>query len=82
MSLASWVCHRWGFAAEGEAMPSVVYYDVPEWSVMLANSWRQFPATLGDAIPRLAFFIAIAGFTFLGEGPAALRSASPSACAP
>jgi ABC-type dipeptide/oligopeptide/nickel transport system permease subunit len=58
-----------GFAAEGEAMPSVVYYDVPEWSVMLANSWRQFRSyPWATLYPALAFFIAIAGFTFLGEG--------------
>lgn len=58
-----------GFAADGEALPNVVYYDVPEWSVMLANSWRHFRSyPWATLYPALAFFVAIAGFTFLGEG--------------
>lgn len=58
-----------GFAAEGEALPNAVYYDVPEWSVMLANSWRHFRSyPWATLYPALAFFVAIAGFTFLGEG--------------
>ena len=58
-----------GLAAEGDAIPTVVYYDIPEWSVMLANSWRAFrsyPWTM--LYPALAFFLSILGFTFLGEG--------------
>jgi ABC-type dipeptide/oligopeptide/nickel transport system permease subunit len=58
-----------GLAAEGEALPSLVYYDIAEWSVMLANSWRAFrsyPWTM--LYPGLAFFVAILGFTLLGEG--------------
>jgi len=58
-----------GFAADGEALPNAVYYDVPEWSVMLANSWRHFRSyPWATLYPALAFFVAIAGFTFLGEG--------------
>ena len=58
-----------GLAAGGDEFPSLVYYDVPEWSVMLANSWRSFrsfPWTM--MYPALAFFIAILTFTFIGEG--------------
>ncbi len=58
-----------GLAADGEALPTLVYYDVPEWSVMLANSWRQFRSfPWATLYPALAFFLAILGFTFLGEG--------------
>ena len=58
-----------GLAADGDAIPTVVYYDIPEWSVMLANSWRVFrsyPWTM--LYPALAFFVSILGFTLLGEG--------------
>lgn len=59
-----------GFAAEGEGGPPTLrYYDIPEWGVMLANSWksfRSFPwATL---YPALAFMVSILTFTLLGEG--------------
>ena len=59
-----------GLAASGDRdIPELVYYDIPEWSVMLANSrvtFRSYPwATL---YPALAFFVAILGFTLLGEG--------------
>jgi len=58
-----------GLAADGEGLPTLVYYDVPEWSVMLANSWRQFRSfPWATLYPALAFFVAILGFTFLGEG--------------
>ena len=58
-----------GLAADGEGLPTLVYYDVPEWSVMLANSWRQFRSfPWATLYPALAFFLAILGFTFLGEG--------------
>ena len=58
-----------GLQAQGDDLPQVVYYDVPEWSVMLASSsstYRSYPwATL---YPALAFFVAIWAFTLLGEG--------------
>ena len=58
-----------GFAADGEGIPTLVYYDIPEWSVMLANSWRTFRSyPWATLYPALAFFVAILGFTFLGEG--------------
>ncbi len=59
-----------GFAAGGgDESPPVYYYDVPEWSVMLANSWRHFRSyPWATLYPALAFFVAIAGFTLLGEG--------------
>lgn len=58
-----------GFAAEGDAYPTLIYYDVPEWSVMLANSWRYFRAYPWTTLaPALAFFLAILGFTLLSEG--------------
>lgn len=58
-----------GMAAEGDSRPTVFYYDVPEWSVMLANSWRSFRSYPWSMLsPAMAFFTAILGFTFLGEG--------------
>ncbi len=48
---------------------AVTYFDVPEWGVMLSNTWRTFRthpwATL---YPALAFTITIIGFNFFGEG--------------
>ncbi|MCD6520758.1 MAG: ABC transporter permease subunit, partial [Anaerolineae bacterium] len=58
-----------GLGAEGDGAPVKIYYDVPEWSVMLANSWRSFRSYPWAILyPGLAFFVAILGFTFLGEG--------------
>jgi peptide/nickel transport system permease protein/oligopeptide transport system permease protein len=58
-----------GLAAGGDGVPTLVYYDVPEWSVMLANSWRGFRSYPWTMIyPALAFFVAILAFTFVGEG--------------
>lgn len=59
-----------GFAAEGEGgPPSLTYYDIPEWGVMLANSWRSFRSfPWATVYPALAFLIAIVAFTLLGEG--------------
>lgn len=60
-----------GLAAESSdaGVPSLIYYDVPEWSVMLANSWRSFRSfPWATLYPALAFFTAILGFTLLGEG--------------
>lgn len=52
-----------------DGLPPVFYYDVPEWSVMLSNSWRTFRSyPWATLYPALAFFVAILGFTFLGEG--------------
>ncbi|GAB4408411.1 MAG: hypothetical protein Kow00123_21470 [Anaerolineales bacterium] len=59
-----------GFAAEGEGGPPLLtYYDIPEWGVMLANSWRSFRSfPWATVYPALAFMIAIVAFTLLGEG--------------
>ncbi|MBN1400035.1 MAG: M28 family peptidase, partial [Anaerolineae bacterium] len=59
-----------GLGADGEyGLPAIIYYDVPEWSVMLANSWRSFRShPWATLYPGLAFFLAILGFLFLGEG--------------
>ncbi len=58
-----------GRAASGDSYPSVIYYNVPEWSVMLANSWKSIRSAPWSALyPAAAFFIAIMGFTYLGEG--------------
>ncbi len=59
-----------GFAAEGEGgPPSLTYYDIPEWGVMLANSWRSFRSfPWATVYPALAFLVAIVAFTLLGEG--------------
>jgi len=58
-----------GLAAGGDELPSLVYYDVPEWSVMLANSWSSFRSYPWAMLyPALAFFVAILAFTFVGEG--------------
>jgi len=59
-----------GLASEDKkGLPVMIYYDVPEWSVMLANSWRAFRSyPWATFYPALAFFAAILGFTLLGEG--------------
>ncbi len=59
-----------GFAAEGEGGPPLLtYYDIPEWGVMLANSWRSFRSfPWATVYPALAFLVAIVTFTLLGEG--------------
>ncbi len=48
---------------------AITYFDVPEWGVMLSNTWRTFRthpwATL---YPALAFTVTIVGFNFFGEG--------------
>ncbi|MCL6430371.1 MAG: M20/M25/M40 family metallo-hydrolase [Anaerolineae bacterium] len=48
---------------------AVTYFDVPEWGVMLSNTWRSFRtypwATL---YPALAFTISVVGFNLFGEG--------------
>ncbi|MBC7235369.1 MAG: ABC transporter permease subunit [Chloroflexi bacterium] len=58
-----------GLAASGDGLPTVIYYDIPEWSVMLAHSWRSFRSYPWITFfPAGAFFVAILGFTLLGEG--------------
>ena len=59
-----------GFAASGDqGPPTLRYYDIPEWSVMLANSWRSFRSyPWATVYPALAFLGAIVTFTLLGEG--------------
>ncbi|MHB1295344.1 MAG: ABC transporter permease subunit [Anaerolineae bacterium] len=58
-----------GFAAGGDDMPALLYYDVPEWSVMLANSWRGLMSQPWATLyPAVAFLVVILGFTFAGEG--------------
>ena len=58
-----------GFAAGGDGSPTATYYDVPEWSVMLAQSWRSVLSRPWIPLfPSLAFFVAILGFTLMGEG--------------
>lgn len=58
-----------GLAAEGDWAPAVIYYDIPEWSVMLAHAWKSFRSYPWTTLyPGLAFFLAIASFTLLGEG--------------
>lgn len=58
-----------GLAAGGDEFPTLIYYDVPEWSVMLANSWSSFRSYPWAMLyPALAFFVAILAFTFIGEG--------------
>ena len=58
-----------GLAGDGDGIPTRVYYDIPEWSVMLANAWRSFRSYPWASIyPALAFFLSILGFAYLGEG--------------
>jgi len=45
------------------------YFDVPEWGVMLSNTWRSFRSYPWMTFyPALAFTIAIVGFNLFGEG--------------
>jgi ABC-type dipeptide/oligopeptide/nickel transport system permease subunit/ABC-type lipoprotein export system ATPase subunit len=47
----------------------VTYFDVPEWGVMLSNTWRSFRSQPWMTFyPALAFTIAIVGFNLFGEG--------------
>ena len=58
-----------GFAAEGQAQASVVYFDVPEWGVILSNTWRGFRSHPWMAFyPALALTMAIVGVNLFGEG--------------
>ena len=58
-----------GFRTTTAADTAVVYFDVPEWGVMISNMWRRFRAyPWGTFYPALAFTISILGFNFLGEG--------------
>jgi len=58
-----------GFAAEGQAQASVVYFDVPEWGVILSNTWRGFRSHPWMAFyPALALTVAIMAINLFGEG--------------
>jgi ABC-type dipeptide/oligopeptide/nickel transport system permease component/predicted ABC-type transport system involved in lysophospholipase L1 biosynthesis ATPase subunit len=47
----------------------VTYFDVPEWGVMLSNTWRSFRSYPWMTFyPALAFTISIVGFNLFGEG--------------
>jgi ABC-type dipeptide/oligopeptide/nickel transport system permease component len=47
----------------------VTYFDVPEWGVMLSNTWRSFRSHPWMTFyPALAFTISIVGFNLFGEG--------------
>jgi len=47
----------------------VTYFDVPEWGVMLSNTWRSFRSRPWMTFyPALAFTLAIIGFNLFGEG--------------
>ncbi len=48
---------------------SVTVFDVPEWGVMLAGTWRSFRSQPWMTFyPALAFTLAIIGFNLFGEG--------------
>jgi peptide/nickel transport system permease protein len=58
-----------GFAAEGEAQAGAVYFDVPEWGVILSSTWRGFRSHPWMAFyPALALTVAILGVNLFGEG--------------
>ncbi len=47
----------------------VTYFDVPEWGVMLSNTWRSFRSQPWMTFyPAMAFTLAIVGFNLFGEG--------------
>jgi peptide/nickel transport system permease protein len=47
----------------------VTYFDVPEWGVMLSNTWRSFRSQPWMTFyPALAFTLTIVGFNLFGEG--------------
>jgi len=58
-----------GFRTTTAMDTAVVYFDVPEWGVMISNTWRRFRSYPWTTFyPALAFTMAIVGFNFLGEG--------------
>jgi ABC-type dipeptide/oligopeptide/nickel transport system permease subunit/ABC-type lipoprotein export system ATPase subunit len=58
-----------GIASEGGAQPTAVYFDIPEWGVILSNTWRGFRAHPWMAFyPALALTVAILGVNLFGEG--------------
>lgn len=58
-----------GFRTTSVTDAAVVYFDVPEWGVMVSNMWRRFRAhPWATFYPALAFTVSIVGFNFLGEG--------------
>ena len=47
----------------------IAYFDVPEWGVMLSNTWRSFRSYPWMTFyPALAFTLTIVGFNLFGEG--------------
>ncbi len=47
----------------------VTYFDIPEWGVMLSNTWRSFRSYPWMTLyPALAFTVSIIGFNLMGEG--------------
>jgi ABC-type dipeptide/oligopeptide/nickel transport system permease component/ABC-type lipoprotein export system ATPase subunit len=47
----------------------LTYFDVPEWGVMLSNTWRSFRSYPWMTFyPALAFTLSIVGFNLFGEG--------------
>ncbi|TEU13172.1 MAG: M20/M25/M40 family metallo-hydrolase [Anaerolineales bacterium] len=59
-----------GFAAnEAQGQPSLIYFDVPEWGVILSNTWRGFRSRPWMAFyPALALTVAILAVNLFGEG--------------
>ena len=59
-----------GFAAgEAQGQPTVVYFEVPEWGVILSNTWRGFRSYPWMAFyPALALTVAILAVNLFGEG--------------
>jgi ABC-type dipeptide/oligopeptide/nickel transport system permease subunit/predicted ABC-type transport system involved in lysophospholipase L1 biosynthesis ATPase subunit len=58
-----------GFAVEGGDQATAVYFDVPEWGVILSNTWRGFRSHPWMAFyPALALTVAILGVNLFGEG--------------
>ncbi|MBC7263636.1 MAG: ABC transporter permease subunit [Chloroflexi bacterium] len=58
-----------GFTTSSMSDTGLTYFDIPEWGVMLSNTWRYFrSAPWTTFYPALAFTIAILGFNLFGEG--------------
>jgi ABC-type dipeptide/oligopeptide/nickel transport system permease subunit/predicted ABC-type transport system involved in lysophospholipase L1 biosynthesis ATPase subunit len=58
-----------GFAAGGGERATTVYFDVPEWGVILSNTWRGFRSHPWMSFyPAMALTVAILGVNLFGEG--------------
>ncbi len=58
-----------GWATRNTLDAAVTYFDVPEWGVMLSNTWRSFRSQPWMTFyPALTFTVAIIGFNLFGEG--------------